>query len=66
MNQAVEVSSTLLNRLPHLIVAIEIENIGDEIERVLVVLHLSIQACKVEAVGQVILVDLAEVLIAAR
>ena len=43
-----------------------IENVGDEIERVLVVLHLGIEAREVEAVGQVILVNLAEVLIATR
>lgn len=57
---------TLLNRLPHLIVAVKIENIGDEIESVLVVLDLGVETCEVEAVGQVVLVDLAEVLIAAR
>lgn len=66
VHQAVQVSCALLDCLPHLIVAIEVEDIGDEVERVLVVLHLRVEPGEVEAVGQVVLVDLAEVLIAAR
>ena len=66
VHQAVQVSCALLDRLPHLIVAIEVEDIGDEVERVLVVLHLRVESGEVEAVGQVVLVNLAKVLIAAR
>lgn len=66
MDQAVQVSRRLLNGLPHIIVAVEIENVGDEIERILIVLHLGVQPRQVEAVSEVVLVDLAKVLVAAR
>lgn len=66
VHQAVQVSCALLDCLPHLIVAIKVEDIGDEVERILVVLYLRIESGEVEAVGQVVLVNLAEVLIAAR
>lgn len=66
VHQTVQVSCALLDCLPHLIVTIEIEDISDEVECVLVVLHLRVESGEVEAVGQVVLVDLAEVFIAAR
>ena len=56
----------LLDLLSHLIVAVEIEDIGDEIKSVLVVLDIGVEACEVEAVGEVVLVDFAEVFIASR
>jgi hypothetical protein len=60
------VSSGLLNRLAHVIVAVEIEDVGDEVQRILVVLDLGVEARQVEAIRQVVLVYLAEVLIAPR
>jgi hypothetical protein len=65
MNKAVQVSSRLFYRLPHLIIAVQVENVGDEIQSILVILDLSVQARQVEAIREVVLVDLAEVLIAA-
>lgn len=65
MNESVKVSRTLLNRLPHLIVAVKIEHIVDEVECILVVLHLCVQAGQVEAILEVILIDLAKILVAA-
>ena len=65
MYQAVEVAGGLLDGLAHVVVAVEIEDVGDQVERVLVVLNFVVQAGQVEAVGQVVLVDLAEILIAA-
>ena len=59
-------TSRLLDLLAHLIVAVEIEHIGHKIQSILIVLHLSVEASEIEAVRQVILVDLAEVLVAAR
>jgi hypothetical protein len=53
----------LLNLFPHLIVAVKVEDVGYEVEGILVVLDFGVQARKVEAVGQVFFVDLAEVLI---
>lgn len=56
----------LLDLLPHVVVAVEVEDIGDKIERILVVLDFGVQAREIEAVGQVLFVDLAEVLVAPR
>jgi hypothetical protein len=53
----------LLDLLAHLIVAVEVEDVCHEVEGILVVLHLGVQPGEVEAVGQVLLVDLAEVLV---
>lgn len=61
--QAVEVPRRLLDLLAHLIVAVEVEDVCHEVEGILVVLHLGVQPGEVEAVGQVLLVDLAEVLV---
>lgn len=54
----------LLDRFAHLIVAVQVEHVGDKVERILVILDLGVQPRQVEAVSQVILVDLAEVLVA--
>lgn len=66
MNQSIQVSSRLLNCLPHVIVAVKIEDVGDQVESILVVLNVGIEACQVESVGKVVFVDLAKVLIASR
>jgi len=54
----------LLNLLAHLVVALDVEHVGDELERVLVVLDLGVEPRQVEPVRQVVLVDVAEVLVA--
>lgn len=56
----------LLDRLPHLIVAVEVEDIGDEIQSILVILDFGVETRQVEPIRQVILVDLAEILVAPR
>lgn len=66
MNEAVEVPCRLFNGFTHLIVAVEIKNVGDEVERILVVLHFRIQACQVEAVCEIVFVNLAKVFVASR
>lgn len=65
VNEAVEVPRGFLDLLAHVIFAVEVENIGDEIESVLVVLYFRVKAGQVEAVGEVFFVDLAEVFVAA-
>lgn len=52
-----------LNLFPHIIVAVEVEDVGYKIQRILVVLNLGIQTCEVEAVGKVFLVNFAKVLV---
>lgn len=65
MNEPVKVPSRLFNLFPHLIVAVEVEDVRHEVERILVVLHLGIEAGQVEAIREVLLIDLAKVLVAA-
>lgn len=55
-----------LDLLTHLIIAVEVEDIGDKVESILVVLNVSVEAGEVEAVGQIVFIDLAEVFIAPR
>ena len=66
MDKTVQMASGLLDGLAHLVVAVEVEDIGDQIESILIVLHLGVQASQVESVREVVLVDLAEVLVASR
>jgi hypothetical protein len=65
VHQPVQVPGGLLDLLAHLVVALDVEHVGDELERVLVVLDLRVEPRQVEAVRQVVLVDVAEVLVAA-
>ena len=65
VDQAVEVSGRLFNLFAHLVVAVKVEDVGHEVEGILVVLHLGVQPGKIEAVGQVLFVDLAEILVPA-
>ena len=65
MHQAIKMPRALLNLLAHIVVDFHIEDIRNQVEGVLVVLHFGIQAGQIEAVGQVVLVDLAEVFVAA-
>ena len=55
----------LLYLLSHIIIAIEVENISHQVERVLVVLNIGIQPSKIESVCEIVLIDFAEVFIAA-
>ena len=64
MHQAIQMPCRFLNLLAHIIVAVEIEDVGHEVERVLVVLDIGVETREVEAVGEVIFVDLAEVFVA--
>ena len=66
MHQTIQMTGRLLDLLPHLIVTVQIEDIGDKVEGVLVVLNIGVEACKVEAVGEIVFVDFAKVLVAAR
>lgn len=56
--------SRLLNRLTHLVVAVEVKHIGDQVQCILVVLDLGVETCQVEPVGEVVFVDFAKVLVA--
>jgi hypothetical protein len=49
--------------LPHIIVAVEVEDIRYQVEGVLVVLDFGVEAREVEAVGEVLFVNLAKVFV---
>lgn len=65
MHQSVEVACALLDLLPHVVVDLHVENVGYQVEGILVVLHFCVQSSQIEAICEVVLVDLAEVFIAA-
>jgi hypothetical protein len=63
MYQAVEVSRRFFNRFSHLILAVEIEDICHQVERVLVILDIGVEAREVETIGEVLLVNFAKILV---
>lgn len=66
VDETVQVPGGFFYRLPHLVVAVEIKDVRDEVKSILVVLNFRVEAGKVEAIRQVVLVDLAKILVAAR
>lgn len=65
MHQPVEMTSRFLYLLAHVIIAIKVEDVGDKVESILVVLDVGVEAGEVEAIGQIVFVNLAEILVAA-
>lgn len=55
----------LLDLYAHIVVDVHVKDIGDEVEGILIILHLGVEAGQIEAVGEVVLVDFAKVLVAA-
>ena len=45
VDESVEMPCRLLDLFPHVIVAVEVEHVCDEIECILVVLNFGVQAC---------------------
>lgn len=64
MNEAVEVTGRAFNFLTHLVIAIVIKDVSDQVQSVLVMLNVDIETCKIEAVGDIVFVDLAKVFVA--
>jgi hypothetical protein len=65
VHQPVEMTSGFLNLLAHVIIAIKVEDVGDKVKSILIVLDVGVEAGEIEAVGQVVFVNLAEILVAA-
>jgi hypothetical protein len=65
MNQAVEMTSRLLNLLTHFLIAVHVKHVCDQVKRILIVLDIRVQTSKVEAICEIIFVDLTEVFVAA-
>lgn len=55
-----------LDLLSHIVVTIQVKDVSDEVQSVLIILHIRVEPSKVEAVCEIIFVDLAEVFIASR
>lgn len=66
MDEAIEVASRLFDLFAHVIIAVQIEDVGDEIQSVLIVLNLGIKTGQVKAIGKIVFVDFAKVLISSR
>lgn len=56
----------LFYRLSHVIFTVELENVGDQIQSMLIVVNLSLQTSEIEAICEVFLVNLAKILVASR
>lgn len=63
MDKTVEMTGRLFDLLAQIIIGIEVEDIGHKVERILIVGDLGVQTSQVEAIRQVVLVNLAEILI---
>jgi hypothetical protein len=50
MDEAVEMSCALLDLFAHVVVDFHVEDVGHEVERILVVLYFRVKASKVEAI----------------
>lgn len=66
MNQTVEMPCGLLDLLPHIVIAVQVEDISDKVKSVLIVLDVRIETSKVEAIREIVFVDLAEIFVASR
>jgi len=64
MHKPVQMPRALLDLLAHVIVHLHVEDVRNEVQCILIILHFRVKASEVEPVRQVIFVDLAEVLIA--
>ena len=64
MDEAVEMPSRFLNCFPHVVVDVHVEDVRDEVERILIIGYFSVKTSEIEPIGQVVLVDLAKVLVA--
>jgi len=63
VNKAIEMAGRLFDCFPHVVFTVKVKDVCDEIESILVVLNLGVETSEIETVCQVLLVDLAEVLV---
>lgn len=59
-------AGSFLDGFAHVVVAIDVKDVGDQVESILIILYLGVQTRQVEPIGQVLLVDLAKVLVSSR
>lgn len=63
MNQTVEMPCRLLDLLSHIVIAVQVEDIGDKVKSVLIILDIRVEPSKVEAVREIVLVNFAEIFV---
>lgn len=56
----------LLDLLSHVIITVQIKDVSDEVKSVLIILDICVEPSEIEAVCEIVFVDLAEVFIASR
>ena len=66
MYQAVEMPGGLLDLFSHVIVAVEVEDVCDQVQRILIVLDLRVESGEVETICEIFFVYFAEILISPR
>lgn len=66
MDQPIQMSCRFLNRLSHIIFAIQVEYIRDEVQSMLIVVDFGLKPSEVETVGQIFFIYLAKVFISSR
>lgn len=64
MDQSVKMTSALLDLLSHIVIDLHVEDVCNEVKCILIVLNLGVQTGQVEAIREIVLVNLAKVLIA--
>ena len=57
-------SGRLFDGFAHFVIAVEIKDIRNQVKGILIILNLGVETSKVETIRQILLVDLAEVLVA--
>lgn len=63
MNEAIQVPSTSLDLVPHVVVDFHVKDICDEVECILVVLDFRVESSQIEPISKVVLIHIAEVLV---
>ena len=59
-------SGTPLDLFSHVVIDFHVEDVCDEIQCILIVLHFCVKSSQVEAIRKIVLVDLAKVFVSAR
>lgn len=65
MHESVQMPGRFLYLFAHVVVDLHIEDIGYKIQCILIILNFRIKAGQIEAVGQVIFINLAKIFVAA-
>ena len=65
MHEAVQMSGRLFDVITHIIVTIQVEDIRYKVKGILIMLDFSVESGQIEPICQILLVDIAEILVSA-